>query len=99
MSNALNGKDPLSVALQVINAFLIGLILALLIETTENIIPLILFHFAFDILAFMTQENPDKELLAISILNVLYLLYGIYLVYNLRRRNKLSAARENRISA
>lgn len=86
MANALNGKDPLSVALQVINAFLIGLILALLIETTENIIPLILFHFAFDVLAFMTQENPDKELTAIAILNVLYVLYGIYLVYNLRRR-------------
>lgn len=99
MANALNGKDPLSVTLQVINAFLIGLILALLIETTENIIPLILFHFAFDVLAFMTRENPDKELTAIAILNVLYALYGIYLIYNLRRRKKLSAAPDNRLSA
>lgn len=86
MANALNGKDPLSVVLQVINAFLIGLILALLIETTGNIIPLILFHFVYDALAFMTKENPDKELTVVIVLNVLYLLYGLYLVYNLRRK-------------
>jgi hypothetical protein len=84
--NALNGKDPLSVVLQVINAFLIGLILALLIETTGNIIPLILFHFVYDALAFITKENPDKELTVVIVLNVLYLLYGLYLVYNLRRK-------------
>ncbi|MDF9844796.1 MULTISPECIES: CPBP family intramembrane glutamic endopeptidase [unclassified Paenibacillus] len=98
MANALNGKDPLSVVLQVINAFLIGLILALLIETTENIIPLILFHFVYDALAFMTKENPDKELTVVIVLNVLYLLYGLYLVYNLRRRYKLGTAPANRLS-
>ncbi|WP_042200524.1 CPBP family intramembrane glutamic endopeptidase [Paenibacillus camerounensis] len=99
MVNALNGKDALSVVLQVVNAFLIGLILALLIETTRNIIPLILFHFVYDALAFMTAQNPDKELTAIVIMNVLYLLYGIYLIYNLRRRKKSVTAPENRLSA
>ncbi|MNC15340.1 CAAX amino terminal protease self- immunity [compost metagenome] len=99
MVNALNGKDTLSVVLQVVNAFLIGLILALLIETTRNIIPLILFHFVYDALAFMTAQNPDKELIAIVIMNVLYLLYGIYLINNLRRRKKPVTAPENRLSA
>ncbi|CAM4303176.1 CPBP family intramembrane glutamic endopeptidase [Paenibacillus typhae] len=99
ISNALNGTDPIHIVLQVVNAFLIGLILALQIETTGNIIPLILFHFVYDALAFMTIENPDKELTVVIVLNVLYLLYGIYLVYKLRRRKKLGTASGNRFSA
>ncbi|QSF43055.1 CPBP family intramembrane glutamic endopeptidase [Paenibacillus tianjinensis] len=99
MSNALNGNDLAHVLMQVINALLLGCILALLIETTGNIIPLIAFHFVYDALAFMTKENSDKELLAVIILNLLYLVYGIYLVYNLRRRKKLNTAPGNRIHA
>ncbi|WP_164716297.1 CPBP family intramembrane glutamic endopeptidase [Paenibacillus whitsoniae] len=91
IANALAGKDWLAVTLQVVNAFLIGLILALLIELTGHIVPLILFHFVYDALAQVT--NPalqDHEVLVVSILNVFYLLYGLYLVVILTRRKKAS---------
>ncbi|WP_438351102.1 CPBP family intramembrane glutamic endopeptidase [Paenibacillus sp. FA6] len=91
MANALNGSDFIHILLQIINAFLIGLILALLIETTNNIIPLILFHFMFDALAQMTSSViVDKEVLVVSILNIIYLVYGSYLVYILLHKKKMS---------
>ncbi|OAB44446.1 CPBP family intramembrane glutamic endopeptidase [Paenibacillus glacialis] len=91
MANALSGKDLVSTLLQVINALLIGLILALLIETTNNIIPLIAFHFMFDTFAQLTSSDiVDKELMAVSILNIIYLVYGIYLITVLLRRKKMN---------
>ncbi|UNK20806.1 CPBP family intramembrane metalloprotease [Paenibacillus sp. N3/727] len=91
MANALNGSDFIHILLQIINAFLIGLILALLIETTNNIIPLIAFHFMFDALAQMTSSNiVDKEVLVVSILNIIYLVYGSYLIFVLLRRKKMN---------
>lgn len=90
MANAFNGTGMIHILLQVINALLIGFILALLIETSGNIIPLIAFHFLFDALAQLTSNSiMDKEILVVSILNMIYLVYGIYLVYILVRRNKL----------
>ncbi|OKP95468.1 CPBP family intramembrane glutamic endopeptidase [Paenibacillus sp. P46E] len=88
MANALNGTEFIHIILQVINALLLGFILALLIETTDNIIPLIAFHFIYDALAMVSNENLDQEILIVSLLNILYLLYGIYLYVVLTRRNK-----------
>jgi membrane protease YdiL (CAAX protease family) len=91
MANALNGSDLIHILLQVINALLIGFILALLIETTNNIIPLIAFHFMFDALAQMTSSNIlVKEVMAVSILNILYLVYGSYLIFVMLHRNKMN---------
>ncbi|WP_410768517.1 CPBP family intramembrane glutamic endopeptidase [Fontibacillus sp. BL9] len=91
MANAFNGTGIIHILLQVINALLIGFILALLIETANNIIPLIVFHFLFDALAQVTSSAIlDQEILAVSILNILYLVYGIYLIYILSNRKKVS---------
>lgn len=89
IANALAGHDWLAVTLQVINAFLLGLILAMLFELTGHLVPLILFHFLYDALAQVT--NPalqDHEILVVSILNIAYLLYGLYLVVRLTRRQR-----------
>lgn len=89
VANAFSGSDSLQIILQVINALLIGFILALLIETTNNIIPLIVFHFLFDALAQMTSSDiADKEIMIVSVLNILYLLYGAYLVFVLLHKRK-----------
>ncbi len=91
MANALNGSNLIHILLQVLNALLIGLILALLIETTHNIVPLIAFHFMFDALAQMTSTTIiDKEVLLVSILNILCLIYSGYLIVVLMRRRKLT---------
>lgn len=89
MANALNGTNIIYILLQVINALLIGFILALLIETSGDIVPLIVFHFLFDALAQMTSNALlDQEVLVVSILNILYLCYGVYLVYGFINRKK-----------
>ncbi|URN94675.1 MAG: CPBP family intramembrane metalloprotease [Candidatus Pristimantibacillus lignocellulolyticus] len=91
MANALSGTDVVEVLLQVVNAFLIGLILALLIETSNNIWPLIAFHFLFDALAQLTNpEIADRSLEVVSILNIFYMAYGIFLIAVLVKRRKLN---------
>ena len=91
MANALNGSDFIHILLQIINALLIGVILALLIEASNNIIPLILFHFMFDALAQMTSSVIlDKEVWVVSILNIIYLVYGSYLIYILMHKKKMN---------
>jgi len=94
MANALSGKDLTSVILQVVNAFLVGLILALLITVVNNIIPLIAFHFLYDTLAIMTASNnfASKESLTLIVLTSLYILYGIYLLFVLRGSQNVSQA-------
>ena len=89
MANALSGKNLTAVILQVINAFLVGLILSLLITLIHNIIPLIAFHFLYDTLAIMTSSNAvEKETLILTVLTTLYVLYGIYLLFILLRRKR-----------
>lgn len=86
MANALGGKDIISTLLQVANALLLGFVLALLIEAGNNIIPLIGFHFIYDALAMVSNDNVEHEVLMVSILNILYLVFGIYLLIVLTRR-------------
>ena len=88
IANALNG-DNLSVAIiQVINASLVGLILAELITLKDNIIPLIAFHSMYDALAkVVSPAASSKELLIISVLAVIYVFYAVYLFGILKKRN------------
>ncbi|NOU64521.1 CPBP family intramembrane metalloprotease [Paenibacillus sp. LMG 31461] len=89
MANALNGRDWLSILLQIINAFLIGLILALLIVMTARILPLIIFHFMFDAMAQLTNATTTaNEVFVVAVLSICYLLYGAYLVVMLTRRRR-----------
>ncbi|WP_339218563.1 CPBP family intramembrane glutamic endopeptidase [Paenibacillus sp. FSL H8-0332] len=88
MANAFGGNDLIHTLLQVINALLLGCVLALLIETGRNIVPLIAFHFIYDALAMVSIENLEREVLIVSILNILYLVYGIYLLMVLIRKHR-----------
>ncbi|WP_238652996.1 CPBP family intramembrane glutamic endopeptidase [Paenibacillus piscarius] len=86
MANALGGNDLIHTLLQVANALLLGCVLALLMVAGRNLIPLIAFHFLYDALAMVSNENLEHEVLIVSILNILYLIYGIYLVMALKRK-------------
>lgn len=88
MANAFGGNDLIHTLLQVMNALLLGCVLALLIVTGRNIVPLIAFHFIYDALAMVSNENLKHEGLIVSILNILYLLYGIYLLMVLTRKHR-----------
>lgn len=86
MANAFGGNSLISTLLQVANALLLGCVLALLIEAGRNLIPLIAFHFLYDALAMVSNDNLEHEVLVVAILNILYLIYGIYLLMVFRRR-------------
>lgn len=86
MSNAFGGNELIHTLLQVVNALLLGCVLALLIVAGNNLIPLIAFHFLYDALAMVSNENLEHEVLIVSILNILYLIYGVYLVIVLKRK-------------
>lgn len=86
MANAFGGNDLLHTLLQVANALLLGFVLALLMVAGRNLIPLIGFHFLYDALAMVSNENLEHEVLIVAILNILYLIYGIYLVMVLKKK-------------
>jgi CAAX amino terminal protease family. len=90
MANAFNGSSFQHILIQIINALLVGLVLALLIETADNILPLILFHFMFDAFAQLANHmNSKEELLAVSILNIFYFLYGACMIFVLLNRRRI----------
>ncbi|WP_435789999.1 lysostaphin resistance A-like protein [Clostridium sp.] len=88
MANGLNG-DILSTILQVLNAFLVGIILSQLITVVDNIIPLISFHFMYDALAYITKDNSGNvnlEYIASGILTVFLVAYASYLFSILKNK-------------
>lgn len=99
LANALSGKSLALVSLQIINAFLFGLIASLLIVIINNIIPLIAFHFLYDSLTIMTgNSHLERQTIAISIMTIIYVIYGIYLLFVLKRQNVMSNAQKSVIN-
>ncbi len=89
MANAFRGSNLTVTILQVINAFLVGLILAQLITVIDNIIPLIAFHFMYDALATMTNIDANgRGTLILVVLDLLYIAYAGYLYLQLKKIGK-----------
>ncbi|ADY13416.1 CPBP family intramembrane glutamic endopeptidase [Sphaerochaeta globosa] len=75
--NLLRGYDASELATQIAGAIAIGLVLALLVVITKNLIPGILFHILFNIGGSITVQESSSEtllLLSIIVISVLYLL-------------------------
>ena len=68
------------VILQIVNALLLGVVFSLLYLKTNSIYTTILFHAVFNILASVSLDNsPTKNILAVSILVIVYILFIFYL--------------------
>lgn len=83
--NILRGYDASELAVQIAGAVAIGLVLALLVVLTRNLIPGILFHILFNIGGTITVQESSSEVV------LLLLIIGIcaaYLLYLLRYLNK-----------
>lgn len=75
--NLLRGYDASELAMQIAGAIAIGLVLALLVIITKNLIPGILFHILFNIGGTITVQRSSSEpllLLTIIGISILYLL-------------------------
>lgn len=67
--------------LALINTFLLGVILSLILVVEESIYPCILFHTLFNIVTIFSQNKIDQFLISLFlyILNIMYLLYRVKL--------------------
>ena len=95
--NTLNGKGSVEAIVQTLFAFFIGLILAMLMIKTNNIFPLISYHFINNTVSSVTRSdvNPSFELYFTLIIFALSIVYAIYL-YSLIIRD--SSSKENAAS-
>jgi membrane protease YdiL (CAAX protease family) len=93
--NTLNGKDLFQTIIQILFAFVIGLISAMLIIKTNNIIPLIIYHFINNIVSSVTSSNVDTSfaLYLTSTIFVIGLIYMIYL-HQLIKHNSSKAEKD-----
>jgi len=78
--NTLSGKDLIQTIIQTLFAFVIGLILAMLLIKTNNIIPLITYHFLNNTVSSVTSSNVDKAFelyftMTIFVIGIIYMIY------------------------
>lgn len=77
--NSLQGNNLFSIMSQTIYALIIGIILAMIVIKTNNIIIAIIFHYLNNI---MTSLNPGVEsLLSSSISAIMFIIAIIYVIY------------------
>ena len=74
--NALNGKSPFYLILQMLFAFLVGFVLAEIVSITKSLWFVIIWHAAHDFISSTTSDALDGEALIILGIQV-----GILLVY------------------
>jgi uncharacterized protein len=96
LMNTLNGKDLVQTIIQILFAFVIGLILAMLIIKTNNIILLIAYHFINNTVSSLTNSNVSKAFsqyftLTIFIIGFVYMIY----LYHLIRSSSSKAEKED----
>jgi hypothetical protein len=76
--NIFRGYEALELVAQITGAIAIGLVLALLVVKTRNLIPGMLFHILFNIGGTIIVQHSSREallLLCIIGISVLYLLF------------------------
>ena len=88
--NTLNGKGSVEAIVQTLFAFFIGLVLAMLMIKTNNIFPLITYHFINNTVSSVTRSdvNPSFELYFTLIIFALSIVYAMYLFSLIKRDSR-----------
>lgn len=76
--NALSGTNPWAVLLQVVFAFLVGLVLALIVSVTKSLWIGILWHTVHNFISFSTESSLDQT--AITVIGIQVVIMLIYAV-------------------
>jgi len=95
--NALNGKEMGQTILQILFALVIGIILAMLIVKTGNIIPLIIYHFLNNTISSVISSDIDSSFslylnLGIFVIGLIYMIYLYFLI--IPRNSKLEKRKD-----
>jgi membrane protease YdiL (CAAX protease family) len=90
MLNILIGKDLIHTIIQVMFALLIGLISAMLIVKTSNIIPLIIYHFLNNTVNSIIRTSVDTNFsLYLNLIIFGFGLIYLYCIYQSLRQSKV----------
>lgn len=80
LTNIAGGSSINYVLLQVVFAFLFGLVAAQITIITKSILPAIIWHFSHDFIAFVTGNELNQLTLTLLVIQcIVLLLYAIYL--------------------
>ncbi|WFR56561.1 CPBP family intramembrane metalloprotease [Anaerocolumna sp. AGMB13025] len=80
LANVFNGRNTLYLVLQVLFAFLVGIVLAELVSLTKSLWLVIIWHAAHDYISYITKDDLDKQSLIVLAIQVgILLIYAVYL--------------------
>lgn len=79
MASALSGASGLYVILQVINAFVFGILAAEIVFITNSLIPTIIWHFAFNFINHITLASGVAEIIVVGLQVIIMIIYISYL--------------------
>lgn len=87
--NTLNGASLESTIIQILYALIIGLILAILVIKTNNIVLPICYHYINNVLVSITNSNDENSISLISgAMFIIAVIYLVYLVYLLKHKSE-----------
>ncbi len=81
LANAFNGKEPLYVVLQMIFAFLVGLVLAEIVSITKSLWVVIIWHASHDYISMITGDALNTQALIILAIQVAILLIYTFMLW------------------
>lgn len=88
IANALSGTSTIYVFLQIINAIVFGMLATEIVVITKSIIPVIVWHFAFDFINHITLATGITEILVIGLQEIIMIIYAYYLYSKISLENK-----------
>jgi membrane protease YdiL (CAAX protease family) len=88
IASALSGKGSVDVLLQVINAFLFGILTAEIVNITKSLIPTIIWHFAFNFVNRITLTAGVNGILAVGLQVIVMVIYAYILWDKISSKNK-----------
>lgn len=89
IASILAGGDILTVLLQMINAFVFGIITAEIVIITKSIIPTIIWHFVFNFVNYITLANGINEIIVTGIQVIIMIIYAYNLWSKISLKNKV----------
>lgn len=88
IANALSGTSTIYVFLQIINAIVFGILATEIVVITKSLIPIIIWHFAFDFINYIALATGKTEIFVIGLQEIIMIIYAYYLYSKISSENK-----------
>ncbi len=79
IASVLADGSILAVSLQIVNAFVFGIIAAEIVTITKSLIPIIIWHFVFDFVNHITLATGINEIIATGFQEIIMIIYAFHL--------------------